>query len=198
MDRLLRYRDYIILSLLWAVFFGGYVLYDHWPRPEPIEIIEPTALPAPTDAPIQVHVAGAVRRPGVYALPPGSRLLQAVEAAGGLTEEADPNQANLAERLADGQQVYIPGRGTPALPHPTPLAQPARAADVPLAGGAVNINTASAAELDALPGIGPTLAERIIAYRRDHGPFSEPSQIMEVQGIGQGVYEGISKLITVH
>jgi hypothetical protein len=82
MDRLLRYRGYIILSLLWAIVFGGYVLYDHWPRPKPIEIIEPTPPVAPTTAFIQVHVAGAVRRPGVYPLPADSRLVQAVEASG--------------------------------------------------------------------------------------------------------------------
>jgi len=198
MDLLARYRSHIILSLVWAILFGGYVLYDHWPRPEPIEIVEPTPSLVPTGAPIQVHVAGAVQHPGVYALPPGSRLLQAVEAAGGFADQADPDQANLADYLADGQQVYIPGRGTPMPPHPTPLVQPARAVGVSLAGDKVNINTASAAELDALPGIGPTLAERIIAYRQDHGPFAEPAQIVEVEGIGQALYQKISGLITVH
>ncbi len=197
MDRFLRYRGYIIVSLLWVILFGGYILYDRAPRPEPIEITEPTALAIPTEVVIQVHVVGAVQRPGVYALPSDSRLLQAVEAAGGLTDEADPNQPNLAERLADGQQVYIAGRGMPAPPSPTPLAQPIRAADVSVPRGTVNINTASAAELDGLPGIGPTLAERIVAYRNGHGPFAEPSQIMDVDGIGQGLYERVKDLITV-
>jgi competence protein ComEA len=196
MDRWVRYRGYIIVSLLWIIIFGSYVLYDRWPRPEPIQVIEPTLKVAPTEALIQVHVAGAVRRPGVYALPPDSRLLHAVEAAGGLTDEADPNQANLAEHLADGQRVYIAGRGTPVPPHPTSLAQPERAVVLPITG-VVNINTASAAELDGLPGIGPTLSERIVAYRHDHGPFVEPSDIMDVEGIGQGLYERIRELITV-
>jgi len=197
MDRLLRYRGAIIVSLLWIILFGAYLIYDRWPRPEPIQIIEPTLIGAPTEALIQVHVAGAVRHPGVYALPGDSRLLQAVEAAGGLTEEADPDRANLAERLADGQQIYIAGRGTAAPPPPTALVQPARAAGVSAVGGALNINTASAAELEALPGIGATLAGRIIAYRNEHGPFAEPSQIMDVEGIGQGLYERVRELITV-
>lgn len=197
MDRLIRYRGYIIVSLLWIILFGAYTFLDRQPYPQPVQILEPAVVVAPTEVLIQVHVAGAVRHPGVYALPADSRLNQAVEAAGGLTEQADPDQANLAERLADGQQVYIAGRGTTAPPPPTPLAQPVRGAAVPLSGGLVNINTATAAELDTLPGIGATLSERIIAYRSAHGPFTEPSDIMQVDGIGQGLYDRVKDLITV-
>ncbi len=193
MEAILRYRGYIILSLVYAVIFGGYVVYERRPQPEPIEIVEPTAASTPTPAPLQVHVTGAVRQPGVYVLPPGSRLLQAVEAAGGLADDATQEGINLAAYVRDGQQVYIPARGAAAQPESASRS----IAPVTDANGLVDINTATADELESLPGIGATYAERIIAYRQEHGPFTDPAQIMEVKGIGPACYEEIKSLITV-
>jgi competence protein ComEA len=192
METLLRHRGYVVLTLVYVILFGGYVLYEHRPQLEPVEIVEPTVAPTLAPAPIQVHVAGAVRRPGVYTLPAGSRLLQAVEAAGGLTEAADEEAVNLADYVRDGQQVHIAGRGTPSAPRPTSMTAESAGAQ-----GLVNINTATAAELESLPGIGKAYAERIIAYRQEHGPFTDPAQIMEVKGIGPARYEQIRLLITV-
>jgi competence protein ComEA len=197
LEKLQRYRGYIFLTLIYTIFFGSYVFYEHRPQPEPLQIIEPTLPLTPTPAPLQVHVAGAVRQPGVYSLPPGSRLLQAVEAAGGLTAEADEESLNLADYVQDGHRVYIPKRGTPAPPSPTAEAEPASMEGTESSGGLVNINTASAEALDTLPGIGPALAERIIAYRQEHGPFTDIGQIMEVKGIGEATFARLKAYITI-
>ncbi|HUV93573.1 MAG TPA: helix-hairpin-helix domain-containing protein [Anaerolineae bacterium] len=195
----LRYRGYIILTLIYAIFFAGYVVYERRPQPEPIQIIDPTPTPTQTPTPIHVHMTGAVQRPGVYLLPPQSRLFQAVDAAGGLTSDADPERVNLADRIQDAQQVFIPRLGKTPPPSPTPIAASlSRSTESGQLGhGLININTASAAELDAMPGIGPVYAARIIAYREAHGPFSSPAEIVQVKGIGTATYEEIKSRITV-
>ncbi|NLG51634.1 MAG: ComEA family DNA-binding protein [Chloroflexi bacterium] len=223
MKTLTNYRGYVILSLLYALGLGGYVLYDRWPRPAPIIITQPTPVPTatttpiPTPAPMRVHVVGAVRQPGVYAVEPASRLIEAVVAAGGLATDADEERVNLAEPLYDGQQVYIPRIGTPVPPSPTPsrptpsptqaalalitapqsAAPQAAAPQAAAAGAKININTASLAELDTLPGIGPAYAQRIIDYRETYGPFTDISQITEVNGIGPVTFERLQGLIVV-
>ena len=197
METLLRYRGYAVLTLIYAIVFGGYVLYEGRPQPEPIEIIEPTMVPTPTPSPIHVHVTGAVQRPGLYVLSPASRLAQALEAAGGMTADADQERVNLADRVLDGQQVYIPTRGTPPPPSPTPSAHSQAALSSGDVRGRININKASLAELDTLPGIGPAYAQRIMAYREANGPFADPSKIVKVKGIGQVTYDRIKELITV-
>jgi competence protein ComEA len=188
--------------LVVATATGGYVLVDRWPRPEPIHIVPPAvATPAAqvaTAASIVVHVVGAVQRPGVYSLAPGSRLDDAVRAAGGLTEEADASRINLADYARDAQQVYVPVKGETPPPGPTTVAGGSvGAGNSEGARGLIPINTASAAQLEALPGIGPALAERIVAYREAHGPFRQPEEIMQVTGIGEARYEQIRSLITI-
>ena len=199
MATLLRHRGYVILTLIYAIIFAGYILYDRRPQPEPMEIVDPTPTPTCTPMPIHIHMVGAVQRPGVYLLTPGTRLFEGVEAAGGLTSDADPERVNLAEQLRDGQQVFIPRLGTPVLPSPTPITGSLSrgAGSLEPGHGLININTASAAELDTLPGIGPAYAERIIAYREAHGPFSSPAEIVGVKGIGSKTYENIKDRITV-
>jgi len=196
-------RGYILSLLAVATAIGGYVLVDRWPRPEPIQIVTPpvvtTPPESPTEAPIVVHVVGAVQRPGVYTLPPGSRLDDVIRSAGGFTTEADTSRINLADYARDAQQVYVPARGETPPPEPTPAVQgrSSTASDPRAVSGLVCINTASAAQLESLPGIGPALAERIVAYREAHGPFRHPEEIMQVSGIGATRYEQIRSLITV-
>ncbi len=169
------------------------------PTPETIEIATPTVMAraAGTSAPgpLIMHVVGAVARPGVYTLAPGSRLNDAVRAAGGLTAQADVERVNLADFARDGAQLYVPYRGTPAPPSPTPLS--ASAGDNAQALELVNINTATAKELEELSGIGPTLAERVVAYRQTHGPFASIEAIQQVAGIGPACYEQIKPYITI-
>ena len=155
-----------------------------------------TLLPAPTEEPIAVHVLGAVARPGLYLLPDRARVQDAINAAGGVLAEADVNTLNLAARLEDGQRLAIPyavGQEPALLPNQeaTPAATDLAAGDL------ININTATLDQLDSLPGIGPTTAEKIIAYREENGPFSQIEDLMDVAGIGPAAFEEIRGLITV-
>ncbi len=146
----------------------------------------------PTDKPIVVHITGAVPRPGVYALPQGARVQDGISAAGGFLAEADKSNINLAELLEDGEKLDIPfiEGGSPVLATPLPQV-------IATTTELININTASAAELDTLPGIGPTTAQKIIDYRTQNGPFVNPEDIINVSGIGPGTYERLKDLITV-
>ena len=123
-----------------------------------------------------VQVAGAVRRPGVYRLPAGSRTRDAVRRAGGASRRADLGSVNLATRLADGEQVRVPQRATPV----AVTAGPATTAPAAI----VHLNSATAEQLDALDGIGPGLAQRIVDYRDAHGGFGSVDELDEVSGIG--------------
>jgi competence protein ComEA len=131
---------------------------------------------AGASGPVVVHVVGAVRHPGVYRLPAGSRTRDAVRRAGGAGRRADLGGVNLATRLADGEQVRVPQRTSPA------AVATGTAPDVPPA--IVHLNSASAEQLDALDGIGPALAQRIVDYRASHGGFGSIDELDEVSGIG--------------
>ncbi|MGB9723617.1 MAG: ComEA family DNA-binding protein, partial [Chloroflexia bacterium] len=161
------------------------------PTPLPTDLPRPTATPPP----IVVYVSGAVRHPGVYALPAGARLADAVAAAGGADPQADLDQINLARRLQDEEHVHIPRRGE--TPRPEPTSPPAGVTPSGASGGKVNINTAGLEELDRLPGIGPGYAQRIIEYRQAHGPFASIEEIQNVPGIGPATFARIRDLITV-
>ena len=191
----------IVLSLLVA---GIILLVSSQPRGEPIRL-----LPPPTAPPLVIQVSGAVAQPGVYHLPPGSRVQDAIRAAGGLLPEASPETINQAELVQDGDLVWVPFKapqnellpgappGTPpSTPPALPSRLPERAASTTTAFP-VNINTATGEELEALPGIGTELARRIIEYRTTYGPFSDPEDIQSVDGIGSGKFEAIKDLITV-
>lgn len=163
--------------------------------------------PAPTAAPIAVHVIGAVPRPGLYEFPEGARVQDAIDAAGGLLAEGNADALNLAALLEDGQQLDIPYQGGSAPTEDTSLNLPS-ADETPTDGSEnnteeansdvelVNINSASLEELDTLPGIGPTTAQKIIDYREVNGPFSTIEDIMNVSGIGPATFEEIQDLIT--
>jgi competence protein ComEA len=194
-DWLERHRGYVAMTLGYAIILAG-VLFLRSPRSDetPIEIHSPTAAPTATVAPIRVHISGAVRNPGVFELPGGSRVQEAVEAAGGVTEEADLDRINLAAWVNDGQRVHVPTKGETD----PPAANLDAGTSTGLAGtGKININTATAEQLDTLPGIGPAYAERIIRYRQEQGPFESIEQIMEVRGIGQVCFEDVKDMICV-
>jgi competence protein ComEA len=130
---------------------------------------------------IYVHVAGAVRRPGLLRLPDGARVAAAVERAGGTLRQADLAGVNLAAKLEDGQQVIVPRRGAAPAAAPAAATAPPGSAGVPkLSLGAVTVE-----QLDELDGIGPTLAQRIVEYRTEHGGFRSLGELREVEGIGE-------------
>ncbi len=142
-----------------------------------------TAAPSPDT--ITVHVVGAVRHPGVVTVPSGSRAVDAVAAAGGAAEDADLAGVNLARPLSDGEQVVVPAAGDPSVPAGGS------------AGGALDLNSADAGALEALPRIGPVLAERIVAWRTEHGRFSSVAELAEVPGIGPTLLAALDGLVRV-
>ena len=193
----MRQIGYVIAGLLGGLFLAAVVfLVARVPAGRPITIDAP-----PTAVPIQVHVIGAVLRPGLYAFAEGSRVQDAITAAGGLTSDADLSALNLAAKLEDGQQLSIPGSGEGGSAGTEPTAAfrivPSVEATSTASGDLININTASAEELATLPGIGATTADRIVQYRTDHGPFASTSDILNVPGIGPATFDSIKSLITV-
>lgn len=150
-------------------------------------------------AEIVVDVKGAVRLPGVYALPEGSRVRDAISEAGGLTEAADRDRINLAARLVDAMVVYIPAKGEDKAPEIITggAGGGADARIGPETARKVNINTADAKTLSTLPGIGPTRAQAIIDYRTEHGPFRDIAELKNVSGIGPKTFEKLAPYVTV-
>ncbi|MCX6358897.1 MAG: helix-hairpin-helix domain-containing protein [Armatimonadetes bacterium] len=160
--------------------------------------------------PIMVHVIGAVVKPGVVTLQPGARTQDAVVAAGGPAPEADLQAINLAERLDDGRQLVVPKKGDAAAPQARPVAVAASRGrgssgdrhegpkKLRAAGeGTVDINSASAEELQRLPGIGPSMAARIMEHRRQSGKFTAAEQLMDVSGIGEKTFAKMQPFIRV-
>ena len=151
---------------------------------------------------VVVHVAGAVNTPGVYRLKPTARVIDAVNAAGGVTASADTAAVNLALPLLDAEQVYIPTRSskkphttvavqrklptTPSSPSSTVAAAIVGATESSVKSALVNINTATALELEALPGVGPSTAKAIVSFRAKNGPFGKAEDLLKVPGIGDG------------
>jgi len=183
-------------TVAWAVSFGvvigllagGLIFLVSRPiRGEPVKL-----LPPPTPQPLLVHVSGAVNQPGVYALPPGSRVGDAIKAANGLSQDANQASLNLAAVLEDGDRVFVPAGnlypGTPGA---------AERSGSPVLQPLIDLNTATQSDLETLPHIGPIIAEKIIAYRQVNGPFKTIEAIQDVPGIGPAIFEEIKTLITV-
>ncbi len=159
-----------------------------------------SASAGPTAAELLVHVAGAVRTPGIVSLPPGARVLDAVAAAGGLTEGADPAGVNLARPVVDGEQLVVPKVGEAPAPAAAGGGGGAGGASAGSAGGAgavVDLNTATLADLDGLPRIGPALAQRILDWREAHGRFASVDQLREVTGIGDKIFADLKDRVRV-
>jgi len=174
--------------------------------PTPVALIPGTPMPsistssgasgatpgAQTTAPAQpdlvVHVLGEVKRPGLVRLPPGSRVADAIAAAGGLRSGGSSGELNLARLLVDGEQVEVSHDAAPDAPAPS---------DGGAATGPVNLNTATLEQLDTLPGVGPVMAGRILDWRTQHGRFASVDQLREVSGIGDRTFERLSPLVVV-
>ena len=175
------------------------------PRPEPVAASAHTAgpslaatpsaaLPASAGSQVVVHVYGKVRRPGVVGLPHGSRVADAIRAAGGVRPGAATGPLNLARKLVDGEQIAVGVRGSPpAVPSPSPGAASGDAG----ASGPLDLNTATVDQLDGLPGVGPVLAQRIVDYRTRHGGFRSVDQLQEVPGIGSRRFADLRSRVSV-
>jgi competence protein ComEA len=191
----LRTAGWVLAAVL-AVVLGGRLLGSDAGAGDarPIATGRPS-LPSPgrpaAEPEVLVQVAGEVGRPGVYRVPAGSRVNDAVARAGGLARRADPAGVNLVARVQDGQQVVVPRRG----------AGGAAVTEVGASGGAsaaaatgpVSLSSATVAQLDTLDGIGPTLAQRIVEYRQSHGGFSSIDQLRQVDGIGEKRFAALKK-----
>jgi competence protein ComEA len=168
-----RHRGPILLFLIALILIGGAVFL--YRQVTPGGALEVSLAPSQE---ITVYVDGEVINPGTYNLPQGARVDAAIEVAGGFTSDAYTQELNLAQRLWDGDRVHIPKIG-----------------EVPQK---VNINTADAWLLEALPGIGEVLAQRIIDYRTENRPFLSIEEIKNVEGVGEETYNGLKDLITVY
>lgn len=166
----------VLLAVVAAVAGGGALLALKRPA-APIRVIEPQPATA-----LVVQVDGEVHRPGLYQLVRGARVGDAIQAAGGMTPGADAGAVNLARPVRDGERLTIPARG---------------ASSGSTARRRVNVNAGTTEELEALPGIGPVLARRIVDHRARHGPFQRLEDLLQIEGIGPKLLEKIRPLITV-
>ena len=158
------------------------------PRPTPIVAEQPRGGVTPK---LVVHVVGAVRRPGLYRLREGSRIADALERAGGATRKADLTVVNLAAPLADGVQIVVPARLTPA----TAAAPASPGSSDAAPHGPVHLNSATLEQLDALPGVGPVTAQKILDYRDENGGFASVDELDAVPGIGPARMEQLREAV---
>ena len=208
-----QHRKIIIALVVVMLAGGGYWMLKHFHPAlflgEPDFVVETEAAPPPSTpaatAPkseIVVHVMGAVKSPGVYRLSTDARVHEAIEKAGGKTDQADIHSLNLAAKIRDGEQIYVPEirqipdveQIIPASPSPQPYPRPPASSN----GSRININTATAKELQTLRGIGPTMAQRIVEYRQTSGRFATLEELTNVKGIGEKTLEKIRDSIAVY
>lgn len=178
-------RRVLAIAAAAVLLIAGVVAWLSWPRPE--AITEPTEVitggPAPAMTLLVVSVAGNVRHPGLVEVPPGSRVADAIEAAGGVTDPADLGLLNLARKVVDGELIVVGATGTTSAG-----AQGA---------GPINLNAATVTDLDTLPGVGPVLAQRIVDYRDANGGFASVEELRQVDGIGAARFEDLKDRVTV-
>ena len=180
--------------LLGLVVVGAIILIASPQRGQSLTLVTvtPNLTPKPTStlSLIRVHVTGSVNFPGVYSLPESARMDDAIQAAGGLKEGVDPEWFNLAAVLTDGQRLFIPASEE--------AFQSTENKSLSVSNTAlININTASIAELDSLPGIGEVKAQAIFTYRQQNGLFTALEDLLKVQGINSSLFENIKSLITL-
>jgi competence protein ComEA len=193
----------IVGLLVLGLLLGGLLIWRSRPASEaipPVQRSRPpvsaaTASPSASSTPastLVVHVAGAVRRPGLVQLSAGARVADAVAAAGGPARNAELASVNLARAVVDGEQLVVLARGQgPA------VAAPPAAGGVAASGAPIDLNSATLEQLDTLPGVGPVLAQRILDWRSEHGRFGSTDELREVSGIGEATFADIKPLVRV-
>jgi competence protein ComEA len=191
--------ELIGLVVLLAVTLGGAGLWYVRSLPRPVEVsttpsggimsAPASASPSP-EVIVLVDVAGWVRHPGVYEFTEGARVIDAIDAAGGARSGALLEALNLAAPLADGTQILVPREGQEGVAPPA-------VSDGAVVGSLINVNTATATELEELPGVGEVIAQAIVDYRTENGPFASVDQLLDVSGIGDATLENIRDLVTV-
>lgn len=189
----------LLVGAMLSAIVAGLMFFVLWrPQPAPITIHAPPTVaptPAPSPQPVVVHITGEVAAPGVYSLPPASRVRDAIDAAGGLAPDADASLINLAQPLADGSRVYIPRVGEAAPPTEDPSSRSGGVITIspPIPIGPVDLNSASLEELVALSGIGEAKAEAIIAGR----PYRSVDDLDRVTGFGPATIDRLRPYVTV-
>lgn len=190
-----RRRDQLVVGcVVAAVVFCGVAVWARGAPPRiapPARAGQPTAheSPSASGAVVLIHVAGAVHEPGVFELPPGARVADAIELAGGPLRRADLDALNLAAPVVDGAQILVPARGA--------ASAPATTAAAPSQGAAVSINSADQALLETIPGIGPVTATAILEHRDSIGSFESLDQLLDVTGIGPATLESMRPYVTL-
>ena len=224
-----QHRKIIIILVVVILTGGGVWMLKHFHPTlflgEPNFVVETEAAPPPSSTPpsttpqpeIVVHVMGAVKSPGVYYLSTDARVHEAIEKAGGKTDQADLHSLNLAAKIRDGEQIHVPqirqipdvgqnaplpsaarGQAIPTSPSSAASPQPSVRRSAPSDGSRININTATFQELQTVRGVGPTMAQRIIEYRQTSGRFATVDDLTNVKGIGAKTLEKIRDSITVY
>ena len=210
-----QHQKIIIVLVVVILAGGGYWMLKHFHPAlflgEPDLVVEtettPPTPPSSTGQPeIVVHVMGAVKSPGVYHLSTDARVHEAIQKAGGKTDQADLHSLNLAAKMRDGEQIYVPDiRQTPDVGQTIPTSSSSAAPPQPSVkrsassdGSRININTATFQELQTLRGIGPTMAQRIIEYRQTSGRFATVDDLTNVKGVGGKTLEKIRDSITAY
>lgn len=197
-DPLKSYRLYVAMFLLNLAVVLGVIYLLRREAPRPVLVTQPPARPEttlPAAQQVVVSVAGAVNQPGTFQLEADARLADLLQKAG-LSSDADVSQLDLTRALKDGESIKVPSRAANPLAINNTNASTPPAALVP-DSTKLNLNTATLAELDELPGIGPALAQRIIDYRNEIGGYTAVEQLIDVRGIGETLYNDIKDLVTV-
>lgn len=187
-----------------VVFFGARALGQRGSErgsAPPVRVEGSGARSAARGSSVYVHVAGAVRKPGLYRLPADTRIAAAIQKAGGPGRRANLSQINLAAKVADGQQVVVPGpggtgAGTADASGAGAAGSAAAAGSAGSGGAKISLGSATLAQLDGLDGIGPTLAKRIVDYRSRHGGFRSLEQLQEVDGIGEKRFQALKEALS--
>ena len=184
---LTRFQAAIIIGLVALTALGGVVAFVR-SRPRQVAVKERGSTQSRSRS-LAVHVAGAVAMPGLYDLKEGSRVADAVSAAGGASPDAALDGVNLAARLKDGEKVMVPRAVMSSVPAASPVSENSTTL--------VNLNTASEQEMEELPGVGPALSKRIVQYREKNGAFSSVDELDNVEGIGPRKLETLEGLVTI-
>ena len=197
----------LVAGAVLVLVAGAGALWLLRPPSDPVEVAlpfasttapaEPATTASSLPSSLVVHVAGAVHLPGVHEVPAGARVVDAIDAAGGLRSDADGARLNLAAPVADGERVYVPAVGEELPPVVVGGTGESASTGSDEAGGPVNLNTADSSALEALPGVGPATAAAILAHREEIGRFTSVDQLLDVRGIGEAKLEQLRPHVTV-